>query len=317
MLKPVIVVTGEAIARYGFGNGHPFGLDRHECFIRELVAQGLSDQVRRLPPRAATLNELLAFHTPTYIELVQQKSLSGDGFLDRGDTPAFRGIFEAASSVVGATLVALDSLMSGTSNRAFVPIAGLHHATRGGAAGFCAFNDIGVAIELLRSLYGVQRIAYVDIDVHHGDGVFYAFEADANLVSADIHEDGRHLYPGTGAREEIGRGAASGVKLNLPLDPGADDSQFMAAWQEVEAHLQRYPSEIILFQCGADALAGDPLAHLRWTPAAHAHAAQRLCAIADAQGHGRVLAMGGGGYDRNNLAMAWSAVVAAFLAREP
>src|ERR1700736_2087119 len=143
----VAVVAGEAIARYGFGNGHPFGSDRQECFVRELASQGLAGEVLHHPPRAATREELISFHTPTYVDFVQQKSVSGEGFLDGGDTPAFRGVFEAASAVVGATLVAVESLMSGTSRRAFVPIAGLHHAARDRAAGFCVFNDCGVAVE--------------------------------------------------------------------------------------------------------------------------------------------------------------------------
>ena len=169
----------------------------------------------------------------------------------------------------------------------------------------------------LRARYGVRRVAYVDIDAHHGDGVFYAFEEDPELIFADVHEDGRELYPGTGAVEETGKGAAAGSKLNLPLPAGAGDAQFMAAWARVEAHLEKFPSEFILFQCGADSLAGDPITHLQYSEAAHAHAARRLCAIADRQGHGRVLGLGGGGYNRRNLARAWTGVVRTFLAGEP
>ena len=313
MSVPVAVVAGEAIARYGFGSGHPFGADRHDCFLRELAAQGLVDEVQLHAPRAATLEELLSFHTPAYVEFVRQKSVTGEGYLDGGDTPAFRGVFDAASAVVGATLVSVDALMAGTSRRAFVPIAGLHHATRDRAAGFCVFNDIGVAVEQLRARHGIRRIAYVDIDAHHGDGVFYAFDEDPDLVLADTHEDGRHLYPGTGAAEETGRGVAVGTKLNLPLAPGSGDTEFMAAWSRIEAFLIANPTEFILFQCGADSLGGDPIAHLQFSEAAHAHAATRLCAIAQRQGHGRVLGLGGGGYNRCNLARAWSAVVRAFL----
>jgi acetoin utilization protein AcuC len=309
----VTVVAGDATARYGFASGHPFGTDRQEHFLRELSAQGLAGAVRVVAPRMASDVELALFHTPAYVDFVQRRSVRGDGFLDGGDTPAFKGVFEAAGAVVGATLVAVQALMSGAARRAFVPIAGLHHAARAGAAGFCVFNDCGVAVESLRREHGLRRIAYVDIDAHHGDGVFYAFEEDGDLVFADIHEDGRDLFPGTGAREESGRGAAAGTKLNLPLAPGAGDEEFLSAWAEVEAHLERFPSEFILFQCGADSLAGDPITHLRYSEAAHAHAAKRLCAIADAQGHGRVLGMGGGGYNRRNLARAWTAVVRTFL----
>jgi acetoin utilization protein AcuC len=313
----VTVVAGDAIARYGFGGGHPFGPDRHEHFLRELSAQGLDGAVHFAAPRLATREELESFHTPAYLDFVQERSLTGEGFLDGGDTPAFKGVYEAAGSVVGATLVAVEALMSGAATRAFVPIAGLHHAARAGAAGFCVFSDCGVAVERLRAVHGLRRIAYVDIDAHHGDGMFYAFEDDADLGFADIHEDGRHLYPGTGSRAETGRGAALGTKLNVPLPPGAGDEAFLAAWAEVEEFLERFPTEFILFQCGADSVAGDPITHLQFTAAAHAHAARRLCAIADAHGHGRVLGMGGGGYNRQNIARAWTGVVRSFLAREP
>jgi acetoin utilization protein AcuC len=203
--------------------------------------------------------------------------------------------------------------MQGEAQRAFVPIAGLHHASRSHAAGFCVFNDCGVVAEALKQRYGLSRIAYVDIDAHHGDGVFYGFEADPSLVFADVHEDGRFLYPGTGAESETGVGAARGTKLNLPLMPGSGDDEFFEAWQRVEAHIERYAPEFVIFQCGADSLEGDPITHLRFTEEAHAHAACRLAGIADRHSGGRVLALGGGGYNRRNLARAWTRVVGAFL----
>jgi len=313
MAASVALVSGREIARYGFGNGHPFGTDRHEHFMTELQREGHDRRVLRLAPRAASEEELLSFHTREHLQLVARKSVSGEGFLDGGDTPAFPGVFDAASSVVGATMVAVESIMQGGASRAFVPIAGLHHATRTGAAGFCVFNDCGVAIEQLRARFGLRRIAYVDIDAHHGDGVFYAFESDPDVPFADIHEDGRSLYPGTGAAEETGRGEAAGTKLNLPLAAGSTDAQFLSAWGQIEGYLERVPTDFIILQCGADSLAGDPITHLQFTEEAHAHAATRLCAIAAAHGHGRVLGLGGGGYNRRNLARAWTRVVRSFL----
>jgi acetoin utilization protein AcuC len=202
----------------------------------------------------------------------------------------------------------MEAIVQGTCRRAFVPIAGLHHAARDRAAGFCVFNDCGVAIELLKRS-GMQRVAYVDIDAHHGDGVFYAFEEDAAVVFADLHEDGRYLYPGTGAAEETGRGVATGTKLNLPLPPGADDRLFDSLWPQVTAHLAKFEPEFIILQCGADSLGGDPITHLRLTQHAHGRAARELSKLADQIGHGRVLALGGGGYNRANLASAWNTVV--------
>jgi acetoin utilization protein AcuC len=307
------VVAGERIARYGFPDGHPFGADRHEAFWREFVAQGMDRRVLQLAPRAATRQELELFHRPDYVDLVQSRSATGEGYLDAGDTPAFKGVFEAASDVVGASLVAMEALMEGRARRGFVPIAGLHHAGRGHAAGFCVFNDIGVVIESLKRSHGLKRIAYVDIDAHHGDGVFYAFEDDSSVIFADTHEDGRFLYPGTGAASETGTGAAAGTKLNLPLPPGAGDAEFLEAWPAIEALLERHEPEFVILQCGADSLGDDPIAHMRLTEESHAHAARRLCAIADRHAAGRILGLGGGGYNRRNLARAWTGVVQAFV----
>ncbi len=314
MSTDVAVVAGERLARYGFPDGHPFGPDRHSAFMREFDARGLSKRVRLMDPREATYEELLAFHTPGYVDFVRERSQTGQGYLDAGDTPAFRGVYEAAANVVGATLQAADAIMSGECRRAFVPIAGLHHATRDRAAGFCVFNDCGVAIELLRKRAGLQRVGYVDIDAHHGDGVYYPFEEDPGVIFADIHEDGRYLYPGTGAAEETGKGAAQGLKLNLPVPPGSDDTIFENVWPRVIAHLEEHKPEFILLQCGADSVEGDPITHMRFSPAAHGKAARELVQLAERLGHGRVLAMGGGGYNRGNLAKAWNAVVESLVA---
>jgi len=203
--------------------------------------------------------------------------------------------------------------MAGDARRIFVPIAGLHHARRDGAAGFCVFDDIGVLIETLRAVHGIRRVAYVDIDAHHGDGVFYAFEEDPDLVFADIHEDGRFLYPGTGFADETGKGAARGTKLNLPMQPGTDDAGFQAAWPGLEEFVRAGRPEFIILQAGADSIAGDPITHMRFTPDAHAHAAQRLCRLADEFCDGRIIALGGGGYNRTNIALGWNAVLRAML----
>ncbi len=305
----VLLVTGPEIAAYGFPGGHPFGPDRHAAFIRGLAGSGCRASIAETSARAATREELLRFHTPDYVDRVQRLSGIGTGYLDGGDTPAFPGVFEAAARVVGGTLVALDRIVNGPQTRAFIPIGGLHHAAPDSAAGFCVFNDCGVAIATAREVFGISTVAYIDIDAHHGDGVYYAFESDPELIFADIHEDGRFLYPGTGAADERGRGAAEGTKLNLPLPPGAGDAEFMEAWAGVEAFVAEARPELILLQCGADSLAGDPLTHLQFSAAAHAHAATRLRALADESAGGRLLAMGGGGYNRDNLAEAWTRVV--------
>jgi acetoin utilization protein AcuC len=309
----VLVIAGERLARYGFPDGHPFGQDRHAAFFAEFAARGLDKRVRLMETRAATRAELESFHAPQYVALVAERSLTGEGYLDAGDTPAWRGVYEAAADVVGATLLAAGEIMAGRARRAFVPIAGLHHAARGGAAGFCVFNDCGVAVEMLRRNHGVKRIAYVDIDAHHGDGMYYGFEADPDLIFADIHEDGQYLYPGTGRADEVGSGPAKGAKLNIPVPPGSDDEVFAAEWPRVLEHLRRFEPEFILLQAGADSVDGDPITHMRFSCDSHARAARDLRVLAEELGHGRVLGTGGGGYNRINLAQAWSGVVQGLL----
>ncbi len=313
---PVVLVTSDGLSRYGFGDGHPFGFDRHDAFLREMRRSPVYPALRLVAPRVAERDELEWFHRRDYVDFVLQRSGEGRGYLDAGDTPAVKGIYEATSVVVGGTLQAVEEIVEGRARRAFIPIGGLHHAARSHAAGFCVFNDCGVAIELLRRRHGVRRIAYVDIDAHHGDGVYYAFESDPDLLFADIHEDGRHLYPGTGHAGETGSGAAHGTKLNLPLPPGATDDDFHRCWERIEAYLRDTRPEFILLQCGADSVLGDPLTHLAFSEEAHAHAARQVCRIADELGHGRVLAMGGGGYNRQSLARAWTRVVEAFVAAD-
>ncbi len=312
--KSVCVYLGDDLRRYGFGDGHPFGADRMDAFWREACDQGLDSAVGICEPVAASREDIALFHDHAYIDRVVALSARGQGYLDDGDTPAFKGIYEAAAFVVGTTLDACRRLMDGDCTRAFIPIAGLHHGRRGAAAGFCALNDCGVAIEYLKRVHGLTRIAYVDIDAHHGDGVFYAFESDPALAFADLHEDGRFLYPGSGDARENGRGDAVGTKLNIPMPPDADDHRFLRAWQRVEEFIDAARPEFILFQCGADSLAGDPITHLRYSSAAHGHAARSLCALADRHARGRLLAMGGGGYNRRNLALAWTAVLAQLVA---
>jgi len=313
MAAEVLLYVGEALGKYGFPNGHPFGPDRQDAFWRETLKQGLDKQATLAAPRFASRDEIERFHSANYVERVDGLSETGDGSIDYGDTPAYPGVYEASAAVVGAALEGLDRVMRGDVYRTFQPIGGLHHARREGGAGFCVFNDCGVVIDTLREKYGIKRVAYVDIDVHHGDGLYYPYERDPEVFVADIHEDGMFLYPGTGHADEEGKGDAQGTKLNIPMQPGSNDKLFMREWDRVAAFLHTFEPEFIVFQCGADSLAGDPLAHLQYTPAAHAHAAKSLCEIANQHAEGRLMGFGGGGYNRNNLALAWNAVLNEFI----
>ena len=311
--RVVSLHIGDALGRYGFGDDHPFGADRMNAFMDEMHRRQLDFQVRYHDPVAASTEDLLLFHTSEYVSKVQHLSELGEGELDYGDTPAYQGVFEDASHVVGTVVDAARRLMAGESRRAFVPIAGLHHSMPDTAAGFCVFNDVGVAIHILKREFGLERIAYVDIDAHHGDGLFYPFEEDPAVIFADIHEDGRYNFPASGFPHEVGKGPAKGRKLNIPLLPRSSDDDFLMMWEKVMGFLEERQPQFIILQCGADGLTGDPLAHLHYTAYAHQKAARDLCRLAEDCAEGRLLAVGGGGYDLRNVGKAWTAVVDAFI----
>ena len=304
-----VVWLGQALEKPRFPPGHPNAIDRQAAFWNEATRLGLDQRVRLGEPRLATREELQRFHSASHVSWVELCSRRGHGFVDDADTPAYPGVYEDAAARVGTALAALAQLMDGTARRSFQPVGGMHHGRRERGAGFCPFNDIGVVIETAREKYGVRRIAYVDIDAHHGDGVFYSYESDPDLIVADIHQDGHTLYPGTGHAGETGKNDAVGTKLNLPLAPGANDRDFFAAWSCAESHLDRHRPEFFILQCGADSLAGDPLADLCLSPAAHAHATRRVVDLAERHAGGRLMVLGGGGYRPDNVAAAWTSVL--------
>jgi acetoin utilization protein AcuC len=267
-------------------------------------------------PELALEESVLSFHDKDYVNFVKNSGKLGNGYLDMGDTPAFKGIFEASLYVVGSTLKAFDLVFRKKNGieHAFNPIGGLHHSRRTTAGGFCVFNDIGIAILEARRKYGIKKIAYVDIDAHHGDGVFYEFEDDPCVYIADIHEDGKFLYPGTGSEWETGKDNAAGTKLNISLKPYSTDQDFIESFKRVEDFIDNEAKpELIILQCGADSLKQDPLTHLNLTSNSHKYAANKLHNLAHKHSNGRIVALGGGGYNKINIGNAWTAVVKSFI----
>ena len=312
------VFFGEELAKYGFGGSHPMGSDRIYAFWSKFQSESLdkSDKIVIEKPVLADEKVILSFHENNYVDLVKKASKHGQGFFDTGDTPIFNGAFEASCYVVGSTLKALDLVVRKEDgiDHAFNPIGGLHHSRRSSAAGFCIFNDIGIAILEARKKYGIKRIAYIDIDAHHGDGVYYEFEDDPFMFFADIHEDGHFLYPGTGSELETGLGSAEGTKLNIPLAPGSADNDFIGSFKKIEKFIDDIAKpELIILQCGADSLRGDPITHLKFTADAHRYAADSLHRLAHNHCNGRMIALGGGGYNSTNIAEAWTSVVKSFV----
>jgi acetoin utilization protein AcuC len=303
------VSFGDESSLYSFPSGHPLNNKRTELFASSL--RGLAGSTRNVSivePAASKEEELLLFHAQEYVDFVKASSKMGSGYLDYGDTPSFKGVYEASLFPVGSTLLGFRMITEGKFDHFFNPVGGLHHARRDRAGGFCVFNDAAIVIEKAIKVMDPKRIAYVDIDAHHGDGVFYGFELEKRVIIGDIHEDGRYLYPGTGYAHETGRGEAIGTKLNLPLAPDSGDTEFVQAFDKVETFIRDHKPEFIFFQCGADGLDGDPITHLRYSSRAHSYAAERLHMLSHEVCNGRLLAMGGGGYNPINVEAAWIAV---------
>jgi acetoin utilization protein AcuC len=257
----------------------------------------------------ASRDELTLFHDEEYVDLIENISRSGEGFLDLGDTPAFKGCFEASALAVGASLAAIDLVMSGQVTHAMNISGGLHHAHPSRASGFCIFNDPAVSIAYLKKKYAVEKVLYLDVDAHHGDGVMYGFYSDAGVLDIDFHEDGHHLFPGTGFIEEIGEGKGSGLKINIPLSPFTGDKPFMALFREiVPAAVRKYKPQILLLQCGADAHANDLLAHLQLTTKTYSGVAKIVHELAHEVADGRLIVFGGGGYNIANVVRTWTFV---------
>jgi len=262
---------------------------------------------RLVSPRLASEEEVLTFHNPDYVAAVRSFSRGETpvnpmtyNFSNWGDNPIFPGMWEASLLSVGASLVAADLVARGEVGVAFNASGGLHHAAAGYASGFCVFNDPVIAIKHL--LAQGLKVAYVDIDAHHGDGVQEAFYDSDAVLTISLHESGRYLFPGTGEVSEMGTGPGRGYAVNLPLAPYTDDDTYLWAFQEVVPPLiERFHPDILVSQLGVDTHYLDPITHMSLTTSGYTRvveAVSRLCP--------RWLALGGGGYDMGAVARCWT-----------
>ena len=303
------LVWDEGFINYNLGPFHPLRPIRVKLTYELAKEKGVleQDSVKLIHPTTASRDQILLFHEDAYIRLVENYSKKGSGLLDAGDTPAFKGCYEATALVVGASIAGADAIMSGTYSHAFNPSGGLHHAHPERASGFCIFNDPAVVINYLKSKYNVKRLVYLDIDAHHGDGVMYGFYDDPAVLDIDFHESGHYLFPGTGFPDEIGKGDAAGLKLNIPLPPATGDEAYLEGFQKVvPAVLREYKPEIILVQCGADGHQDDRLAHLRMTTNMYSEVIGTVHQLAHELCKGRLLLFGGGGYTLANVPRVWT-----------
>ena len=307
------LVWDDGFVNYNLGPYHPLRPVRVRLTYDLIRSEGILDDptTELVKARSASIDEIRLFHEDSYIILVEQYSKKGSGLLDAGDTPAFKGCYEATSLVAGASLVGADAIMSGRLSHAFNPSGGLHHAHPERASGFCIFNDPAIVIAHLKSEYHVRRLLYLDIDAHHGDGVMYGYYDDPAVLDIDFHESGNYLFPGTGFPDETGKGEARGLKLNIPLPPSTGDQAYLEAFREiVPSTVRRFNPEIILLQCGADGHLDDRLAHLRLTTNAYSEVVQEMHRLAHELCNGRLLLFGGGGYTLANVPRVWTVAFA-------
>ena len=306
MPGPVALVYGDELMKHHLSDQHPLQPIRVKLAMDLIRSTGLIEYAHLLPPRRATIQELELVHSRRYIELVQklsdplrrdhvpQKEVDDAGF-GSADNPVSGELHEGAALVAGATLVAAQAIESGAALHAFSPAGGLHHAHRERASGFCTYDDPAIACQWLKN-HG-HRVAYVDVDVHHGDGVEHIFQADPDVLTISLHESGRYLFPGTGFPDECGVGAGRGSAANLPFAPFTWDEPWLEGFDRVvPALLRRFKPTVLVTQDGCDTHYLDPLAHLVATTRIWPHVGRAFHELAHELCEGRWLALGGGGY---------------------
>ncbi|GIH64052.1 acetoin utilization protein AcuC [Microbispora siamensis] len=317
MSQAVRVVWDDALVSYDFGPGHPLAPVRVELTMALARDLGVLDGVGTTGCVPATEDEIALVHNRDYIEAVKNVSKDGRPDLRYGlgteDNPAFVGMHEASALVTGASLAAARAVWTGGAEHAVNVAGGLHHAMPGAASGFCVYNDPAVAIAWLLS-QGATRIAYVDVDVHHGDGVQAAFYDDPRVLTISLHESPRTLFPGTGFPQETG---AEGTAVNVALPAGCGDTGWLRAFHAVVPPLLRaFAPQILVTQQGCDSHALDPLAHLMLSLDGQRTAYAALHRLAHETAGGRWIAVGGGGYELVQVVpRAWTHLIAEALGR--
>jgi acetoin utilization protein AcuC len=299
----VALIWDDRVAAYDFGRGHPLAPVRVELTIDLIRRCGLlGEGVDELRPAPFDEANLLRLHREDFVDTVRRLSNDPTAMaelaygLGDGDTPAFSGMHTASLLVCAGSVEAARQVWEGDSDHAFNPAGGLHHAMPERAAGFCIYNDPAVAIDWLLE-HGAERICYVDVDVHHGDGVEVMFRDDPRVLTISLHESGRFLFPGTGAADDIGGVSALGSAANLPLHPGTEGELWLGAFDAVvEPLIRAFTPDVLVTQLGCDTHATDPLAHLALTVDDMAATYARLHRLSHEVADGRWVAMGGGGY---------------------
>lgn len=315
----VALIHRPEYGQYDFGPEHPFTPSRLAMLLDLLEALGVPPDYVVAP--SATREEILTVHDPDFVELVEaldrgESRPDAEAFgLGTPDNPVFPGMDQAARWLVGGTLHAARLLLEGRERRVLQLGGGLHHAQRRRAAGFCLYNDVAVAIQAM--VDQGWNVAYLDLDLHHGDGVQSIFYEHDRVLTLSLHESGHYLYPGTGHIHEMGGGYARGLAVNVPLEPFTEGEGYLRAFDDVVPDvLSNFPAQALVVQAGADAHFADPLGDLALTTQTFQALYQRILGLADAHAKGRLLVTLGGGYEAQAVARVW-AILALTLLDQP
>ena len=308
MPKSAFIYSHE-LSNHTLRNDHPMKPYRLKFTYELLNAYGAFNETNSLllPPRNATTEELELIHTREYISAVKDLSMNGDsaisqqfGFSTLGDNPVYERMYDAALLSTGSTMFAAKLIAENQVDRVFNISGGLHHAAPDHASGFCIFNDPALAIKFL--LNSGKRVAYIDIDAHHGDGVQNAFYDNDQVLTISLHESGQYLFPGTGFVKESGKPPGVGYAVNIPLFPYTGDDVYVETFKSVVLPLVRtFRPDVLITQLGVDSYHTDPLTHLQLTTRGFLDVIQLF---SDMQFPW--LALGGGGYDVGAVARCWS-----------
>jgi len=304
----IYLYYSEKFQGYNFGPEHPFNPARLMLTFSLMQESGLIDEkVCRLEPCPAKEEDMLWVHTPEYLEAVQLEEPDLAFGLGSDDTPVFAGIYESSRMLAGASIDAARRIAAEDCS-AFNIGGGLHHAMPTVASGFCVLNDPALAIRALRDRF--DRVLYIDIDGHHGDGVQGIFYSDPSVLTISLHESGLYLFPGTGFIEEMGEGEGKGYSVNIPMPMYSGDEQYLRAFDRIVPPLfEWFRPQAVVAQLGVDTHYSDPLTTLNLTLTGYSALVRRIVDLAGKHSGSRLLALGGGGYNMEVVPTAWTSVL--------
>ncbi len=303
-----VLVFSKQFSRHSYGASHPLKIERLQLTMDLIRAYGLFDAAEApwVEAQEAKEQDLLLIHSPEYLQILQEAnhgqapSQAWKYGLGSGDNPVFAGLYDWSLLVTGATLECVRQVREENRQIAFNLAGGLHHALPNRASGFCYLND--PAIGIAKMVQDGLRVVYLDVDVHHGDGVEAVFYETDQVLTISLHQHGHTLFPGTGFPDDLGQGPGRGYAVNVPLAPGTDDELYLSVFMEVVPPLiEAYNPDVLVTQLGVDALTTDPLATLNLTLGGFSEVVREIKSW-----DLKWVALGGGGYNIMNVARAWT-----------